>query len=145
MTHCESQKWYSFWFIWDLRAGPRQSLSSLLIAQLPKTTALFSFFFFLIKWSVNQQIIIYDYSQIHVKIYYNSIFNRNHTIQKHCFYTLRCWVFWHFSIPDVWGIWISRKPVSYWKCFIRWDFPGSPVKTPSFQCRGHKFNPWLEN
>ena len=26
------------------------------------------------------------------------------------------------------------------------DFPGSPVvKTLSFQCRGHGFNPWLGN
>ena len=27
---------------------------------------------------------------------------------------------------------------------LTWDFPGSPVvKTPNFQCRGHKFNPCL--
>ena len=26
------------------------------------------------------------------------------------------------------------------------DFPGGPVvKTPSFQCRGHGFNPWSGN
>ena len=29
---------------------------------------------------------------------------------------------------------------------LTWDFPGSPVvKTPGFQCRGHKFNPCLGN
>ena len=28
----------------------------------------------------------------------------------------------------------------------QWDFPGSPVvKTPCFHCRGHRFDPWLEN
>ena len=27
-----------------------------------------------------------------------------------------------------------------------WDFPGGPVvKTPSFQCRGHRFDPRLGN
>ena len=27
-----------------------------------------------------------------------------------------------------------------------WDFPGSPVvKTPSFQCKGCEFSPWLGN
>lgn len=26
------------------------------------------------------------------------------------------------------------------------DFPGRPVvKTPHFQCKGHKFDPWLGN
>ena len=25
-----------------------------------------------------------------------------------------------------------------------WNFPGNPVASiPSFQCRGHKFHPWL--
>ena len=29
---------------------------------------------------------------------------------------------------------------------VKGDFPGGPVvKTPCFQCRGHKFNPWLGN
>ena len=27
-----------------------------------------------------------------------------------------------------------------------WDFPGGPVvKTPSCQCRGHRFNSWSGN
>ena len=30
--------------------------------------------------------------------------------------------------------------------WYHWDFPGGPVvKTPYFQCRGHKFNPWSGN
>ena len=29
---------------------------------------------------------------------------------------------------------------------LHWDFPGGPVlKTPHFQCRGHRFHPWSGN
>ena len=29
---------------------------------------------------------------------------------------------------------------------IGWDFPGGPVvKTPHFQCKGHRFDPWSGN
>ena len=34
----------------------------------------------------------------------------------------------------------------YWSCGIFWDFPGYPVvKTPPFQCRRCKFDPWSGN
>ena len=32
------------------------------------------------------------------------------------------------------------------KRYDYWDFPGGPVvKTPSFQCRGPRFDPWSGN
>ena len=34
----------------------------------------------------------------------------------------------------------------YWSCGIFWDFPGYPVvKTPPFQCKWRKFDPWSGN
>ena len=40
----------------------------------------------------------------------------------------------------------SLKEVGISKILGPWDFSGSPVvKTLCFQCRGHRFNPWLGN
>ena len=45
------------------------------------------------------------------------------------------------SIPG-WGTKIPNKN----KINQSLDFPGGPVvKTPRFHCRGHGFDPWLEN
>ena len=39
---------------------------------------------------------------------------------------------------------IYNLPFANYKTLANWDFPGV-IKTPHFQCKGYKFNPWSGN
>ena len=62
---------------------------------------------------------------------------------------LACYSLWGHKKSDVTeGLnWLGDNGSNPKKLVKRcWDFPGSSVvKTPHFQCRGHRFNPWLGN